>query len=272
MTNFRLHHRAATSYRSGHIFLAGDAAHIHSPAGAQGMNTGIQDAANLAWKLAYTLRGLANPAVLDTYHAERAPIGATVLRFTDRAFTIATSTNPLVRFARSRVAPLIVPLVLKPRAIRGYVFRTASQLAIRYRNSPLSVNGPHAPRRGPNAGDRIPDGRLLHDGQTTTLHAAIARPGWHLVLCGPASGRLAHEPARLAGHHVDLMTVHHVVVTPTPGALQDADGYALGRLGLDATDTALYLVRPDGHIGYRSSGHDLAGLHAYLNRWLPATS
>jgi 2-polyprenyl-6-methoxyphenol hydroxylase-like FAD-dependent oxidoreductase len=105
MTNFRLHHRAAAHYRAGRVFLAGDAAHIHSPAGAQGMNTGIQDAVNLGWKLAATLHGVTDPALLDTYEAERAPIGKMVLRFTDRAFTIATSTNPLVRFARTRLAP-----------------------------------------------------------------------------------------------------------------------------------------------------------------------
>jgi FAD binding domain len=102
MTNFRLHHRAAPRYRAGRVFLAGDAAHIHSPAGAQGMHTGIQDAVNLAWRLAHTLRGQTDPAVLDTYEPERAPVGRMVLRFTDRAFPIATSSNGAVRFARVR--------------------------------------------------------------------------------------------------------------------------------------------------------------------------
>ncbi|HZN73383.1 MAG TPA: FAD-dependent monooxygenase, partial [Micromonosporaceae bacterium] len=164
MTNFRLHHRAATAYRAGRVFLAGDAAHIHSPAGAQGMNTGIQDAVNLAWKLAHTLRGLVNHAVVDTYQPERAPVGATVLRFTDRAFTIATSTNPLIRFARTRIAPALIPLMLRPRTVRGYAFRTVSQLAISYRGSPLSVNGPGSPGRGPKAGDRLPDVPIRHHG------------------------------------------------------------------------------------------------------------
>jgi len=110
MTNFRLHHRAAARYRAGRVFLAGDAAHVHSPAGAQGMNTGIQDAVNLGWKLAQILRGVTDPALLDTYEAERAPIGSMVLRFTDRAFTIATSTKPVVRFARTRLGPAAIPL------------------------------------------------------------------------------------------------------------------------------------------------------------------
>jgi 2-polyprenyl-6-methoxyphenol hydroxylase-like FAD-dependent oxidoreductase len=274
MTNFRLHHRAATRYRAGRIFLAGDAAHIHSPAGAQGMNTGIQDAVNLAWKLALTLRGVVDPAVLDTYQPERAPVGATVLRFTDRAFTVATSTNPFIRFARTRLAPAIIPLVLKPRAARGYAFRTVSQLAIRYRTSRLSLDGPHPPRRGPKAGDRLPDAPILHNGQTTTLHAVTRGPGWHLLLCGPTSAWPTPELTRVGERHTDLVTVHHLVTvhpgaTGTPGALHDPGGRVRRRLGLAADDNAQYLIRPDGHIGYRAGSGDLAGLHTYLDRWLP---
>src|SRR6266540_1150660 len=155
MTNFRLHHRAAARYRAGRVFLAG---------GAQGMNTGIQDAVNLGWKLADTLRGGTDPALLDTYEAERAPIGKMVLRFTDRAFTIATSTNRVVRFGRTRLAPAVIPLALKLEAGRAYFFRTVSQLAIHYRHSPLSLDGPNPPRKGPKAGDRLPDGRIVRDG------------------------------------------------------------------------------------------------------------
>ena len=92
LTYFRLHHRQAVHYRAGRLFVAGDAAHVHSPAGAQGMNTGIQDAWNLGWKLALVDRGLADEALLDSYEAERWPIGRFVLRFTDRATTIATRT------------------------------------------------------------------------------------------------------------------------------------------------------------------------------------
>jgi hypothetical protein len=113
MTNFRIHLRAATRYRSGRVFLAGDATHIHSPAGAQGLNTGIQDAVNLGWKLAHTVRGVADPAMLASYEPERAAVGRTVLRFTNRPFTIATSTNPIVRFARGRLASAMLPLAVR---------------------------------------------------------------------------------------------------------------------------------------------------------------
>jgi 2-polyprenyl-6-methoxyphenol hydroxylase-like FAD-dependent oxidoreductase len=269
MTNFRLHHRAATRYRSGPVFLAGDAVHIHSPAGAQGMNTGIQDAVNLGWKLAHALQRTSDPALLDTYEPERAPIGKTVLRFTDRAFTIATSTHHLVRFARTRLAPALIPLALKARAARGYAFRTVSQLAIRYRHSPLSVDGPKSPRRGPKAGDRLPDADIIHNGQPTRLHQVVAAAGWHLLLCGPPDSWVRTDTAGGGLPDARRLNVHHLTTQNTRGALHDPHARALRRLGLTDTDTAQYLIRPDGHIGYRGGGTDPAGLENYLRRWLP---
>jgi 2-polyprenyl-6-methoxyphenol hydroxylase-like FAD-dependent oxidoreductase len=269
MTNFRLHHRAATHYRAGRVFLAGDAAHVHSPAGAQGMNTGIQDAVNLGWKLAHTLQGVADPAVLDTYEPERAPVGTMVLRFTDRAFTIATSTNPIVRFARTRLAPAVIPLALKAKAGRAYAFRTVSQLDIRYRRSPLSVNGPNPPRKGPKAGDRLPDTAIVHNGQSSTLHQVLAGPRWHLLLCGRPDAFSTQTATELAARHAGLAAVHHLTSQDPSGTLYDPDGTALRRLGLTGSDTAQYLIRPDGRLGYRAGGTDLTGLDTYLQRWLP---
>jgi 2-polyprenyl-6-methoxyphenol hydroxylase-like FAD-dependent oxidoreductase len=273
MTNFRIHHRAATHYRTRRVFLAGDAAHIHSPAGAQGMNTGIQDAVNLGWKLAYTVRGQTDPTVLDTYEPERAPVGRMVLRFTDRAFTIATSTNRVVRFARVRVVPVVFPLALKARRARGIAFRTLAQLSIRYRSSPLSVDGPQAPRRGPKAGDRVPDASIISDGQASSLHAAIATPGWHLLLCGSTPEWWAELPwARYAGP----VAVHRIIPAENREAgrpldaqvLRDPTGTAMRRLGVANRAHAVYLVRPDGHVGYRSGSIDRDGLTAYLRRWV----
>jgi 2-polyprenyl-6-methoxyphenol hydroxylase-like FAD-dependent oxidoreductase len=270
MTNFRLQHRAATRYRAGRVFLAGDAAHIHSPAGAQGMNTGIQDAVNLAWKLAHALHGVADAALLDSYHTERAPVGRMVLRFTDRAFTVATSTNPIVRTLRTRLAPRLIPLVLKPRAPRAYAFRVLAQLAIRYRHSLLSLDGPDAPRHGPKAGDRLPDAPTIHNGQSSTLHGLMAAPGWHLLLCGPAHTWAATEVTSLAERYAGVLTVHHLTRPDTSDGGPDPNGPALRRLGLTPADTAHYVVRPDGHVGYRAGGTNLTGLTSYLNRWLPA--
>lgn len=247
MTNFRLHLRAADRYRAGRVFLAGDAAHIHSPAGAQGMNTGIQDAVNLGWKLAHALAGVADPALLDSYETERAPIGRLVLRFTDRAFTAATSTNPVVRFARTRIAPTVLPIATKIKPGRAYVFRGVAQLAIHYRKSPLSTTGPDSPRHGPKAGDRLPDAQLVHDGRSTTVHELTAAPGWHLLLAG--TGDVSPTPTR--GLHV-----HRI-----------RDATAARRSGITS---AVCLIRPDGHIGYRSGASGVSGLASYIARWLPA--
>ncbi|MGS2616113.1 FAD-dependent monooxygenase [Micromonospora sp. LZ34] len=264
MTNFRLHHRAATRYRAGRVFLAGDAAHIHSPVGAQGMNTGIQDAVNLGWKLADALTGRGDPRLLDTYEPERAPVGRTVVRFTDRAFRIATSTNPVIGFARTHLAPAVVPLALRARAT---AFRTVSELNIRYRRSPLSRDGAGAPRRGPRAGDRLPDAPVVRDGTTITLHEALRAPGWHLLLCGPGDGWPAPVTDRLAG----MVAVHRLTANDGAGVLHDPTGRALRRLGLTPADTAAWLVRPDGHVGYRSGGTNLDGLTRYLAQWLPGS-
>jgi 2-polyprenyl-6-methoxyphenol hydroxylase-like FAD-dependent oxidoreductase len=257
MTNFRLHHRAATRYRAGRVLLAGDAAHIHSPAGAQGMNTGIQDAINLGWKLAHTINGLGGAGLLGTYETERAPIGRMVLRLSDRAFTIATSTNPLVRLARTRVAPALIRLAAHARTARAYAFRTVSELGIRYRSSPLSTDGPEPPPRGPKAGDRLPDTRLVHNGQPTSLHRLTSAACWHLLICGTPPDRERIE--QLGRPRDGLLAIHQV----------SADGPAARRLGVRPGQSALHLIRPDGHVGFRSGPTGWPSLVAYLDRWLP---
>ncbi|MGC9540744.1 FAD-dependent monooxygenase [Streptomyces sp. UG1] len=244
MTDFRLHNRGATRYRSGPFFLAGDAAHIHSPAGAQGMNTGIQDALNLGWKLALVCRGAAPEELLETYGAERAPVGRDVRRFTDRAFVIGTSPHPVLRFARSRLVPHLAPLARHATAPRRRVFRTVSELGIHYRRSPASTSGTRPPRRGPRAGDRLPD---LPRG----LQARTAGPGWQLLLTGPPHLWPDERLAPVLTGRTDLITVHRLGDRgPWPGVAQG-------------------LVRPDGHLGYVARGVDLEGLRAYVAHWLP---
>jgi 2-polyprenyl-6-methoxyphenol hydroxylase-like FAD-dependent oxidoreductase len=267
LTYFRLHHRQATHYRAGRVFLAGDAAHVHSPAGAQGMNTGIQDAWNLGWKLALVDKGVADAALLDSYEAERWPIGRFVLRFTDRATTIATSDSRVVRAIRTQVAPRLAPLVLRASRARAYGFRTLSQLRIHYRDSPAVHEGQPALRRGPRAGDRLPDARIVDDGRECWLQDAAATPAYHLLLCGSVESWNSDQLLGLREHYDDLVAVHLLARDATPGVLHDARGEAFDRLGV--LQTAQYLVRPDGHIGYRSGATDLRDLERYLARWLP---
>ena len=272
MTRFRLHNRGAARYRAGRVLLAGDAAHIHSPAGAQGMNTGIQDAANLGWKLALVVAG-APEALVTTYERERAPVGRRVRRLTDLAFAVAVSGNPVLRLLRQHVAPRLAPVVL--RLARGRPVRTVTELAIAYRRSPLTVRG-GARGGGPRPGDRLPDGPLApgpspDPGTTTaahahaadpaaprTLHGLLTTPGFHLLLCGDWDAGAA---ADLAGPH---LTVHRIARRPTPGACT-APPVTWRRLG----GAGHLLVRPDGYVACRG-GTDLAAVRAYLAAWLPA--
>lgn len=262
-TRFRIHHRRAEHYRAGRVFVAGDAAHVHSPAGAQGMNTGIQDAANLAWKLALAVRRGAPAGLLDTYESERGPVGREVLRFTDRAFRIATSTSPLARFARGRVAPVVVPLALRIALARSTGVRLITELGIRYRGSPLSVDAPDAPRRGPRAGDRLPDAPVTVDGHGTTLHRALGTPGFHLLLAGPKGAWPAAAAFSLA-ERLSGVTIHRLSGDGGEGVIHDADGIARRRLGI-GDHVAHLLVRPDGYLAYRA-GSDLSGVEAWLSR------
>jgi 2-polyprenyl-6-methoxyphenol hydroxylase-like FAD-dependent oxidoreductase len=264
---FRVHHRGAVRYRNGRVFLAGDAAHVHSPAGAQGMNTGIQDAVNLAWKLALVLRG-APEALLDSYDAERRPVGEFVLRFTDRAFTAATSQRALLRFVRSRLVPHVLPWALRPRIGRRWAFRTVSELGISYRHSPQVERGRGGP--GPQPGDRLPDARVLRAGADLWLQQATGGTAFCLLLCGPPEGWDAPAVAHLAERFAPFLVVHRLS-PDRPGAertadLVDRDG-ALHRLGV--RQYTHFVVRPDGHIGYRADDADLAGAQLYLARWLP---
>jgi 2-polyprenyl-6-methoxyphenol hydroxylase-like FAD-dependent oxidoreductase len=268
-TYFGLQHRHATRYRDGRLFLAGDAAHVHSPAGAQGMNTGIQDAWNLGWKLALVSCGFAAEGLLDSYDAERRPVGGFVVRFTDRAFSVATSTNPLTGALRTQLVPRILPLGLRLDRAVAYGFRTISQLNVGYRSSPAVQEGRPALRRGPKAGDRLPDARIVRDGKECWLGEALAAPGFHLLLCGPIGDWHPSQLTTLRHRHPDMVAVHHLTCAATAGALEDPDGQVFARLGVDRT--AQYLIRPDGHVGYRCGGDDLAGLQRHLARWLPNT-
>ena len=136
-STYRVHHRVANKFRRGRAFLLGDAAHIHSPVGGQGMNTGIGDAVNLAWKLAAVLKGTAAERLLDTYEPERIAFARRLVDTTDRAFTVVTSRGSLARLVRTRLVPRIAPLLFRLGATRRFMFRTLSQIGVDYRHSRL---------------------------------------------------------------------------------------------------------------------------------------
>src|SRR5262249_23709608 len=137
-STYHVHHRVAAHFRGGRVFLAGDAAHIHSPAGGQGMNTGIGDAVNLAWKLAAVLNGTAGWALLDTYESERIAFARRLVASTDRVFTFVTAPGRIAGLVRTRMAPLVLPPLVRLSVVRELLFRTVSQIMINYRHTPLS--------------------------------------------------------------------------------------------------------------------------------------
>jgi 2-polyprenyl-6-methoxyphenol hydroxylase-like FAD-dependent oxidoreductase len=242
-----LEHRLASRYRLGPAFLVGDAAHVHSPAGGQGMNTGIQDAANLGWKLAFAAAAPAGDpaadALLATYEAERRPVGRRVLALTHLLFWAEAGQDPVASSVRGSLVPLAaptVPFLLRRRRVLGAGVRVLSQLGLRYRHSPLSVDGVH-PRHGapgPGPGDRLPDATVTVDGRRRELHELLAHPGVHLLLerDTPPAGGLAVPPG---------VAVHRLTDRPGRGAL---------------------LVRPDGYIGLRSATGDPVEIGAWLAR------
>ncbi|HEX6049431.1 MAG TPA: FAD-dependent monooxygenase, partial [Gemmatimonadaceae bacterium] len=271
LTHFHLHHRQVEHYRRGRVFLAGDAAHIHSPVGAQGMNTGIQDAWNLGWKLALASRSPAPERLLDSYEAERWPVGRFLLRYTDRLFATFTrviSGGPVATWAREVVVPRVVPRVIGGGWLRTAAFRFVSELAIRYRKSPAVREGEPRLRRGPRAGDRLPDARLTIDGAETFLQRAAVAPRFTVLLCGrlqPPEDVIA-ETRRVAERYGRLIDVRVLSTRGGPGSLVDTDGTVLALLGVD--DAAQYLIRPDGYVAFRCGGWELRALTQFVDECL----
>jgi hypothetical protein len=235
------------------------------------MNTGIQDAWNLAWKLALVARGTAVDALLDSYESERWPVGRRLLRYTDRAFNLFTraiSGGALATWLRRVVVARVLPRLLATRRLRAYLFYFVSQLGIRYRHSPAVTEGEPRLDTGPKAGDRLPDAKIERDGRQTYLQEVLAGPSLHLILCGTHEGWDRSRIAAVTARQPGLVAVHYLTARPSAGALVDTSGGALSRLGVGGThDSAQYLVRPDGHVGFRCAGRDLDAVTMYLARW-----
>lgn len=236
LTRFRLHHRQAARYREKRVFLAGDAAHIHSPVGAQGMNTGIQDAWTLGWKLAMVAQGRAIERLRDSYHAERWPVGRTLLRATDRLFAgfakSVSGSHLMISLRRVLVRGVVAP-ALSRRRIRAVAFHFVSQLGIRDRRSPAVAEGEPRLSKGPRAGDRVPDAQVLRNGQRTYLQQALSSPRLHLLLCGPIARWNTHDAMTLVDRFPDVLAIDYLAREHSDGALVDASGEALARLGVE---------------------------------------
>ncbi|MFC8231058.1 FAD-dependent monooxygenase [Streptomyces sp. NPDC057287] len=256
-SKFTIQQRAVPAMHVGRCFVSGDAAHVHSPASGQGLNTGIQDAYNLAWKLAMVLHGHADPTLLDTYDAERVPIGQALLASTGEVMNTA-----MVDATTGDAGD--------PREIdRGFMrrlIRNMSGLAIAYPDSPLTVPGDE-PGEGPRPGERLTQ-LSAADAQSpgwTILRAKLRSPAWHLLVF-PGSedtteqDRLTAETGSLPAW-VNTVTVSRERPANDHG-VWDPDGRVHDTLA--ATDTDWILVRPDGYLSARGTGG--TSLRTALNR------
>jgi 2-polyprenyl-6-methoxyphenol hydroxylase-like FAD-dependent oxidoreductase len=220
-STYHVHHRVAEHFRVGRAFLLGDAAHIHSPAGGQGMNTGIGDAINLAWKLAAVLGGRAGDRLLDSYEAERIGFARRLVATTDRAFSFATAEGVVADFLRTRIAPWLIPEITGVEAAREYLFRTVGQLTLNYRGGPLS-SGKAGQVSG---GDRLPFVSI--GGQDN--FASLAAIAWQVHVYGsPGTDLVAWCEGSGIGLH----------------AFAWHSDYEAAGLRRDA----LYLLRPDSYV------------------------
>ncbi|MEO7387669.1 MAG: FAD-dependent monooxygenase [Gammaproteobacteria bacterium] len=254
-STYRIHHRAAARFRDRRCFLLGDAAHIHSPVGAQGMNTGLQDAYNLAWKLALVVAGAAAPALLDTYEEERLPVARRLLATTDRAFRLIVSDSWLAALLRTQVLARIGALALKLERVQTAAFRTVSQLGIHYRASSLSRATGAPDRHGPQPGDRFPwlQLRFSANGPVEDSFQKLDDTRFNLLLFGqpmPDGVRLDHD---------GLFAVHAIPV--------DAFNENV-RARAKIAKPSFYLLRPDGHVGLRGGHLDVAAISRYASEWL----
>ncbi len=236
-SSYRVHHRVANTFRSGRAFLLGDAAHIHSPAGGQGMNTGIGDSVNLAWKLAAVVGGRAPATLLDTYEPERIAFARRLVATTDRLFTGVTRQGRVAAFVRTRIAPRVVPLLFRLPAMRDFLFRTVSQVAVNYRGSKLSKGA----TEHLESGDRLP---WVQMGESDNF-APLTSLQWQVHVYGEARGGVAETCAELG------LALH---VFPWENTMHAA--------GLERS--ALYLIRPDGYVALADQLADRAVLRQYF--------
>lgn len=263
-----LHHRNVLDYRKGRIFVCGDAAHIHSPAGGQGMNTGIQDAVNLGWKLAMVLRGSKDQSFLDSYNSERHRVGENLLKGTDRIFETMATSNRVLIWMRNTLVPWVVPFIFSTRERRARWFRFLSQLGIRYRHS--SIVGTGSSYKGKlRGGDRAPDGELRIGEETTRLYHLCDGSMHHLVLF---SGVNDHGAENINAFLVkclegkkDWVDVHKISDRKLLGEgwFIDSKGVLHDRFGLQ--DGGYVLVRPDGYMAHIGMLDDIDELMALVS-------
>lgn len=257
LTAFEIHYGQVPQYRFGRVFLAGDAAHIHSPAGGQGMNTGIQDAGNLAWKLRLAWAGAAAPGLLDSYQAERHPVGESVVRLS----TLMTRAGTARGATAQHVRDMLAAFALEHTKAGARLVERLSETTVSYRTSPIVAGLTRSTSRGAlQPGDFAPDAGGLTDLLDGTVHTAV-----HLARGDHHASR--ENAVTLRQSFGSLL--RHVLVSPEPGGndefddvLPDPDGLVAERYGV--RDELLALVRPDRYLAFLGEPHELAAAERVL--------
>lgn len=254
-STYRIHHRRAERFRDRRCFLLGDAAHIHSPVGAQGMNTGLQDAYNLGWKLALVVSAQADARLLDSYEDERIPVAEALLGTTDRLFSLVISDNWITGLLRTRLIPKLLAQAIKLQRVQKLAFLTISQTGIEYRKSPLSETLPGLPDSAARAGDRFPWVRLMFspEGPTEDVYSKLDDTRFTLILFGQPA------PAEVVP---GLRGMLRVLRAPE----STSNDRELARVKIP--NTSFYLLRPDGHVGLAGVHLDMAEVNRYVSERL----
>jgi 2-polyprenyl-6-methoxyphenol hydroxylase-like FAD-dependent oxidoreductase len=264
MSDFVVNRRQASRYRSDGAFLAGDAAHVHSPAGGQGMNTGIQDVINLGWKLALVHRGKAAESLLDSYFAERAPIARGVLTLTNRIMALTTIRNPVMQ----RIRNLALPMVTGWDFVQHTLVDELTELGLNYRSSPIVRSEGAFPALTPHSGDRAPLSSLSGDHNLGEVFSGTMH---HLLLfAGEANSSedlsvLSAIRRDFEAAYPGLVRGHLVVCTENSHSKEivaDPNGTAHDDYG--AVKSCMYVIRPDTYVAYRCAPPDSAALHRFL--------
>ncbi|HKQ32089.1 MAG TPA: FAD-dependent monooxygenase, partial [Thermodesulfobacteriota bacterium] len=280
---FKLHHRIVDRYGDGRVFLCGDAAHIHSPIGGQGMNTGIQDAYNLAWKLALVLRGNSPENLLDSYNPERHRVGKGVVQLTDAATKMVGIHNPVLASIRNK----LVGTISKLDPVQEKLLTTLSQIEVNYRESPIAeerwyqpdaIEGSHGYRHDLVAGERVKDYPLAGlDGKGGSRLYDLFRDVRHKLLLFTGSepedmelNELRKIRSSIASEYGDTIDTHVIAGTDgLPADLKTMDSVWLDKdllmhKDFGAARASLYLIRPDSYIGFRNQPASLSDLAEYL--------
>lgn len=254
------HQKYAGSIRIGSCFLVGDAAHVNTPVGAQGMNTGLQDAFNLAWKLAYVIKHKAKPELLNTYSAERSGVSKGFARYADMVFKMVTSTNRIVKYFRMHIMKLffgmIFPLLEKRKSFRQKFFKSISQIDIHYHDSILSLteSEEYFSHGAPGTGDRLPYVEFSNKGEDTTNYKILNPVYFNLLVFANA---LPAEIKKIAEHYSLAVTL--IQKLPETKSIYNK---------LWITKSGFYLIRPDMHIALQSANMDTHHLKRYLKQFM----